>query len=103
MWSSLVPLIIGSAVLPLQLIVTLVLLRSPSGLRSGAAFVCGMTATRLLQGLLLGILLQVTALRQTLTGQDPDAPPPRWLARAASMKPSTAFGFGMALIAVGAK
>ena len=43
MWANLVPLIIGSAILPMQIIVTLVLLRSPSGLRSAVAFVSGMT------------------------------------------------------------
>src|SRR3954468_19972792 len=132
MWANLVPLIIGSAVLPMQIIVTLVLLRSPSGLRSAAAFVSGMTALRLVQGLvlgllvlpaqakssdhepgpgpivtttllLIGILLLATALRQMVTGEDPDAPPPRWVAMTASMKPSTAFSFGLIIIAVGAK
>jgi hypothetical protein len=132
MWANLVPLIIGSAILPMQIIVTLVLVRSPSGLRSAAAFVSGMTVLRLIQGLLLalvilpaqaktpdlesgagpmvtstllviGVILLATALRQMITGQDPDAPPPRWLAMTASMKPSTAFGFGMAILAIGAK
>jgi len=132
MWASLVPLIIGSAILPMQIIVTLLLLRSPSGLRSAAAFVTGMTATRLLQGvvlgllivpaqaqqddlesgagpmvtstlLVIGILLLATALRQAITGQDLDAPPPRWVGMASSMKPSTAFGLGMAVVAIGAK
>ena len=103
MWANLVPLIIGSAVLPMQIIVTLVLLRSPAGLRSAVAFVSGMTVVRLIQGLLLGvivvpahaqqtdlesgagplmtsflliigILLLATALRQVITGEDPDAP-----------------------------
>ena len=109
MWANLVPLIIGSAILPLQIIVTLVLLRSQAGLRSAAAFVSGMTVTRVLQGLLLGllivpaqaqqpdlesgagsiltstllvigILLLATGLRQVVTGEDPDSPPPRWVA-----------------------
>ncbi len=132
MWANLVPLIIGSAILPMQIIVTLVLLRSPAGLRSAIAFVSGMTLVRVIQGLLLGllvipaqaqqtdlesgagplvtsfllitgILLLATALRQVITGEDPDAPPPRWVSMTVSMKPSTAFGFGMGLIAVGAK
>ncbi len=132
MWASLVPLIIGSAILPMQIIVTLLLLRSPSGLRSAAAFVTGMTAMRLLQGVLLGllilpaqaqqtelesgagpmvtstllvigILLLATALHQAITGEDLDSPPPRWIGMAATMKPSTAFGLGLGIIAVGAK
>ncbi len=29
--------------------------------------------------LVIGILLLATALRQVVTGEDPDAPPPRWV------------------------
>jgi hypothetical protein len=132
MWGSLIPLIIGSAVLPMQIILTIVLRRSRAGLWAAAAFVAGMTLLRLVQGLVLGlligsaqsmethletgagpvlstillmagILLLVTALRQWLTGEDTDAPPPRWLGVATSMTPKTAFGFGMLLVAVGGK
>jgi divalent metal cation (Fe/Co/Zn/Cd) transporter len=53
--------------------------------------------------LMAGILLLAAALRQFLTGEDADAPPPRWLAVAAAMKPRTAFGFGMLLVALGGK
>lgn len=131
MWASLIPLIIGSAILPMQIIVTIVLRRSRAGLRSAAAFVAGMTLLRLVQGFVLavvigsaqaeetqlhtgsepvvstvllmaGILLLVTGLRQWLTGEDPDAPP-RWLGLARSMRPQTAFGFGMLLVALGGK
>ncbi len=132
MWSNLVPLIIGSAILPMQIIVTIVLRRSRAGLKAAAAFVAGMTVLRLVQGLVLGlligtaqtgdialqtgadpivstvllmagILLLATGLRQWLTGVDPDAPPPRWLNLARSMRPGTAFGFGMLLVALGGK
>ena len=132
MWSSLIPLIIASAILPMQIIVTIVLRRSRSGLQAAASFVAGMTVLRLVQGFVLavvigsaqaasdqlasgagpvlstilltaGILLLAAALRQWLTGEDPDAPPPRWLGLAESMKPRTAFGFGMLLVALGGK
>ena len=133
MWSSLIPLIIASAILPMQIIVTIVLRRSRSGLQAAGAFVAGMTVLRLVQGFVLavvigsaqaatdkvdsggggpvlstilltaGILLLAAALRQWLTGEDPDAPPPRWLGLAESMKPHTAFGFGMLLVALGGK
>jgi hypothetical protein len=132
MWANLIPLIIGSAILPMQIIVTIVLRRSQAGLEAAAAFVAGMTVLRLVQGLVLGlvvgsaqtaaselqtgadtvvstillvagILLLATGLRQWLTGADPDAPPPRWLNLAQSMRPNTAFGFGMLLVALGGK
>jgi hypothetical protein len=132
MWASLVPLIIGSAILPMQIVVTIVLRRSKAGLLAAAAFVAGMTVLRLAQGLVLGlllgsaqsmetklqtgagpvfstillmagILLLAAGLRQHLTGEDADAPPPRWLGLAASMRPGTAFGFGMLLVALGGK
>jgi hypothetical protein len=132
MWASLVPLIIGSAILPMQIVVTIVLRRSQAGLLAAAAFVAGMTVLRLVQGLVLGlllgsaqsmqtalqsgagpvvstillmagILLLAAGLRQSLTGEDADAPPPRWLGLAASMRPGTAFGFGMLLVALGGK
>lgn len=132
MWANLIPLIIGSAILPMQIVVTIVLRRSKAGLLAAAAFVAGMTVLRLVQGLVLGlllgsaqsmetalqsgagpvvstvllmagILLLAAGLRQYLTGEDPDAPPPRWMGVAVAMKPSTAFGFGMLLVAVGGK
>lgn len=132
MWASLIPLILGSAILPMQIIVTIVLRRSQAGLLSAAGFVAGMTVLRLLQGMVLGlligsaqsmetqlatgagpvlstillvagVLLLATALRQSLTGEDPDAPPPRWLGMAESMRPGSAFGFGMLLVALGGK
>lgn len=132
MWANLIPLIIGSAILPMQIIVTIVLRHSRAGLLSAAGFVAGMTVLRLVQGVVLGlligsahsmdtdlasgagtvvstillmagILLLAAALRTALTEEDPDAPPPRWLGVAAAMKPGTAFGFGMLLVALGGK
>ena len=116
MWANLIPLIIGSAILPMQIVVTIVLRRSKAGLLAAAAFVAGMTVLRLVQGLVLGlllgsaqsmetalqsgagpvvstvllmagILLLAAGLRQYLTGEDPDAPPPRWMGVAVAMKP----------------
>ncbi len=132
MWANLIPLIIGSAILPMQIVVTIVLRRSEAGLLAAAAFVAGMTVLRLVQGVVLGllvgsaqsmetelqsgagpvvstillmtgILLLAAGLREYLTGADADAPPPRWRGLAVSMKPRTAFGFGMLLVAVGGK
>ena len=55
---SLLPYIIGSALVPMYIILVVLLLKSPGqGLLKGAAFVAGITATRLLQGLIFGFRL----------------------------------------------
>jgi len=132
LWSNLAPLILASAVLPAQSIVTLLLVRS--SLRSAYAWVAGMTAVRLLQGVLFGVvltaseehagpkspqyvlgtallvlalLLYVKAGRAAIGGQnedeDEDAPPPRWMVKAGSMPPTAAFGAGAGFMTLGAK
>jgi hypothetical protein len=131
MWGSLIPLILGSALVPVQIVVTILLLRSAAGKRTAVAWIAGMTTVRLVQGLVFGLILSssdteaadtdgsgtivsvlllvvavlflVTALRQFLTHDDPDAPPPKWLAATASMTPAKAFLFGAGVIAIGAK
>jgi len=129
LWGSLVPLILGSALVPIQVMITLLLLRSKSGKMTAVAFVGGLTFTRLLQGgvfglvlsnstvestksgpgvvlsvviLLTGILLLVTGLKQVFTTEDPDAPPPKWLVMTETMTPLKAFavGAGMLLLQV---
>jgi hypothetical protein len=131
LWGSLVPLILGSALVPVQIIVTLVLLRSSGGVRTALAWVGGMTLVRLLQGLLFGLvfsssdesgtgaadqgvvvstvllvmalLFYVTAARQVLGDDDPDAPPPRWMTMTASMTPGKAFLVGAGYLVIAAK
>jgi hypothetical protein len=130
MWSTLAPLIIGSAVVPVQIVVTILLLRSTAGRGVAIAFASGMTVVRLAQGVLFGVILSssdveatsqgssaitstllvvvavlflVMALRKLLADDDPDAPPPRWMQATASMTPGKAFLFGAGLLAIGAK
>ena len=130
---SLLPLIIGSALVPIQIIIDILLLKSPrQGLLKASAYVGGMTTLRLLQGLifgliltnsaaataeesagkspivstlllLLGILLLITAYKQWRKDDDPDAPPPKWLAIIDSLSPLKAFGIGFGLLLIGAK
>ena len=105
---SLLPLIIGSALVPVQIILAILLLKSPAqGVLKASAFVGGMTVACLLQGLffgliitssstaaeeaggkspvistllmLLGIFFLITAYRKWRKEEDPDAPPPKWL------------------------
>lgn len=130
LWGTLLPLALAGALVPIQIVVTVLLLRSPGGVRVGAAFVAGMTAVRLVQGVVFGlilsgadeaqqatgpgtvasailvvlaILLYVTAARSALGGDDPEAPPPRWMAMTDSMTGAKAFAFGAGFIAVAPK
>jgi Sap, sulfolipid-1-addressing protein len=131
LWTTLIPLIVASAVLPLQITVTILLLRSEGGRLRAGAWVAGMTAVRLAQGVLfglvlggavaaggdsegpgpvaatlllvVGVLFLVTAVRKLLDQPDEDAPPPRWMAAAGSMTPGRAFLLGAGIIAISAK
>ncbi|MBF2028920.1 MAG: GAP family protein [Oscillatoriales cyanobacterium C42_A2020_001] len=129
---SLLPYIIGSAVVPLQIIIGLLLLTSPQqGLLKAIAYVGGMTLTRILQGvvfglilaeaiataeegsgkgpvistllLVLGILLLIAAYKKWSGEDDPDAPPPKWFTRIDRATPLQAFGFGFAFPLISAK
>jgi hypothetical protein len=131
LWASLVPLIIGSALVPVQIIITILLLRSQAGKLTAVAFVGGMTAVRLVQGVLFGLVLSssdaagstdsgpgtvssvllfvvgvlfwVMAVKKIANVPDEDAPPPRWLTMTESMGPAKAFGLGALILAIGAK
>jgi hypothetical protein len=121
-WIALLPLVLGSALVPVQIILVILLLKSPQqGLAKGLAFFAGMTVIRLLQGLLfglvfdfgnpetdngpiaatlllvLGLLLLVSAFRIWIKEPDADAPPPAWLARLDHATVVTALAFGAVL------
>ncbi|RUR85875.1 GAP family protein [Chlorogloeopsis fritschii PCC 9212] len=129
---SLLPYIIGSAIVPLQIIIGLLLLKSPNqGLFKAIAYVAGMTITRLLQGLIfglvlsgssalteessaknsiistlllvLGILLLITAYKKWRREDDPDDSPPKVLTMIDSLTPLRAFGIGLGLPLIAAK
>lgn len=129
---TLAPLIIGSALVPIQIVVTILLVRSPHGVRTAGAWVAGMATFKLIQGLLFGfvfgsstlesdeapqgpgiavsvlllvvaIIFYVTALKQLLAKSDPDAPPPSWMTMLDSLRPGKAFLLGMGMMAIGAK
>jgi hypothetical protein len=128
-WVELIPLTIGAAILPAYIVVVLFLLRS-GGVPTATAFVAGAFAVRVLQGVLLGgvftapteaddgsdgnlvtstlllvvgILLLVAAVRQWRQTEDPDAPPPKWMATFQGLSPPKAFGIGAFLAAVSVK
>jgi hypothetical protein len=127
LWTTLLPLVIGSAVVPTQIVVTGVLLRSSRG--KAVAWIAGMAGLRVLQGVLFGlvfaearshatsaggpriltsglllaiaVLFYATALRQAIAGEDAAAAPaPQWLSRVESMPGVAAFGAGAAYVAL---
>lgn len=133
LWTTLVPLIIGAAVVPVQLMVTLLLVRGPHGVRTATAWVSGRAVVMILQGLLFGfvftspavageteagggttpiasalllvvaILFLAGALKQLLGHTDPDAAPPRWMTALDTFGAGKAFLLGVGLMLIGAK
>lgn len=128
---SLLPFIIGSALVPLQIIIVILLLSSENqGPLKAILFVLGMTLARVAQGvlfglvltggddavveegtglikstllLILGILLLIAAYRKFANEPDPDAPPPKLLTMLDTMSPLTALLAGAGLILIAAK
>jgi len=129
---SLLPFIIGGAVVPLQIIVVILLLTGERrGPLKAIAFVLGMTLARLVQGflfqlvftggsgdpadavgisvvkstllLLLGIFLLVTAYKKWRKEPDPDAPPPKWLTMLEGLTPLRALLLGFGFILIAIK
>jgi hypothetical protein len=128
---TILPMILGSALVPIWIILVLLLLRSSNGLAKAGAFIAGATTVRLAQGvvfgllfgasqavsnephapspvvstllLLVGILLLITALKGLRRGTDPDAPPPRWMMAMDSANALTVFGLGAGLTLIAAK
>lgn len=131
MWSNLVPLILGGALEPIEIMITLMLLGTPARLRAASAWISGHVGTRLLQGLIFGTILHwgarsadskhsyhwvvstvllvvallflVTAARELLSDDDPEAPPPKWMAMLMSATPTKAFFIGAGVVTVSVK
>ena len=131
--TSLLPFILGSAIVPLQIIIVILILTGKDrGPLKAILFVLGMTLARLAQGVLfglaftggsgdpadaatgvpwvkstalvlLGILLLSTAYKQWAKEPDPDAPPPKWMAIFDNLSLFRALLFGAGLILIAAK
>ena len=127
---DLLPLMIGAAVVPVPIIIVLLLLGNQRGLLNGAVFVGGAIAVRLVQGIafgyifvsdpaattdtggnlivsslliVLGVLMLITAFKKWDKDEDPDAPPPKWIAAVGSLSALKAFGIGAAVVALSSK
>jgi hypothetical protein len=130
--TSLLPYILGGALVPVQIIVVILLLTSEKqGPLKAILFVTGMTLARLAQGVLfglvltggsgdpadaansgafqagllvaLGIFLLTTAYKKWVDEPDPDAPPPKWLTMIDGITPARALFFGAGFILIAAK
>jgi hypothetical protein len=128
LWATLVPLIVGSALVPVQLLITILLIARSRA--TALAWVAGMTVVRLAQGVLFGVVLAsnevpadsagpgpvastlllvagllflLTALKHLVGDEDPDAPPPRWMSTIDGLSPAKAFLFGVGVMMIGAK
>jgi hypothetical protein len=128
LWGTLLPLVVASALVPVQITLTVLLLRA--SVKTAAAWVAGMTATRLAQGVLFGfvfagagaasgengpglvvsgvllvvaVLFLTKAAKELLGGADDDAPPPKWMKLTESITTGQAFLFGAGYVAIAAK
>jgi len=127
---SLLPLIVGAALLPVWIIMALFLLRGEGGLLKAAAFAAGAMTVRVVQGVLfgfvfieataasgesganlitstlllvLGILMLISAVKKWRKEEDPDAPPPKWMETLGGSSAIQAFGIGALLMALAIK
>jgi hypothetical protein len=127
-WTALVPLIAGSALVPVQLLITILLIANAR--LAALAWVAGTITVRLAQGAVFGVVLSsgdvtdadggagriastlllvagllflVTAVKYLVGDDDPDAPPPRWMTAIDGLSPAKAYLFGAGAMAVGVK
>jgi len=124
LWTTLIPLALATAVLPIQIMITLLLLRSDGGRAKGIAWVAGLATVRLVQYALFGfvleqavadpapgpspvegalllvvaVLLYVSAARKLANQPDEDAPPPRWMTMLEVASPWRAFAMGAGIV-----
>jgi hypothetical protein len=127
---DLLPLMLGAAIVPVPIIIVLLLLSDRGGLLKGAAFVGGAIVVRLAQGIVfgyifssdpaattdaggnlivstllivIGVLMLISAYKKWAEVEDPDAPPPKWMAALGGLSAWKAFGMGAAVVAISTK
>jgi hypothetical protein len=127
---DLLPLMLAAALVPLYPILVLLVLLGEGGLRTAIAFVAGLLAVRLAQGvlfgwvfgaaaeaypndgpeiiastllLLVGILLLLAAFKKWRKQPDPDEPSPQWVAALGRLSPLKALGAGAAIMTIDVK
>jgi threonine/homoserine/homoserine lactone efflux protein len=129
LWTILIPLALGSAIIPVEIALTIVILKAPGGVPKALAWVAGMTVVRLAQLVVLGSVIEtavddgkpgtslvegaillvvaitflVIAARKATNQPDEDAPPPAWMAMMDGVSAGRAFLMGAALITLNPK
>ncbi len=129
LWGSLIPLAIASAILPVQVAITILMLRTPGGRPRAIAWVGGMTVVRLAQWFVFGLILEravadgepgtsaveaaillvvsviflISAVRKLAKQPDEDAPPPGWMLKVPLIAPAKAFLMGAGVVGLSAK
>ncbi len=129
--ATLLPLAVASAIVPIHIVITVLLLRGPAGRLAAAAWIAGMTSTRLLQGVVFGLVLAPVesagagsgepalvvsvvllvvavallpmAARAAVREPDEDAPPPAWMTALDAIAPGRAYLAGAGIVAIGPK
>jgi hypothetical protein len=126
LWTTLIPLAVTTAVLPVQVAITILMLRSAGGRARAGAWIAGMTLVRLVQYAVLGLILEramddraagtspvegtlllvvsvlllVSAARKVASQPDEDAPPPRWMTMVDGITSGRALLMGAGLVAL---
>jgi hypothetical protein len=127
---AIIPIVIGAALMPGWIVLTLLLLQRPDGILASAAFIGGITAVRLLQGLafgvafastdvaresgqasavvstvfvVMGLAMWATSIGQLIRRDDPDAPPSHWLISLKTRSAAVLIAFGAILVITSGK
>jgi H+/Cl- antiporter ClcA len=127
---DLLPLMLAATLVPLYPILVLLVLLGEGGLRTASAFVAGLLAVRLAQGVLfgwvfgaaaeaypddgpqiiastlllvVGLLLLLAAFKKWRKQPDPDEPSPQWMAALGRLSALKALGAGAAIMTIDVK
>ena len=129
LWTTLLPLAMATALMPIELAIVVLMMGSPGGRSAAFGWIAGMTVVRLAQFAIFGfvldaamddgnpepspvegtlllvvaVLLLVMAVRKVLNQPDDDAPPPRWMTMIGTLSAPRAFAFGLAFTALSPK
>ena len=128
-WTTLIPLAVATAILPIQVTVTILMLRPPGGRARAGAWIAGMSVVRLAQFAVFGVVLDramhdgdggprpvegvfllvvalflfTSAARKLLGAPDEDDPPPRWMSSVGAASPARAALLGAGIVALSPK
>jgi threonine/homoserine/homoserine lactone efflux protein len=126
---NLLPLILGSAILPVGLIINIILLMGANGVARSAALIAGVSLVRLIQGVLfgfifgasatsseggsspvtstllviIGLLFAIKGIKTYRNEPDPDDPPPKLMTMVDTLSPTRTFLLGVVWVLLAPK